>query len=161
MDVIWAAAFAGIYFSLRRYRAGAWVVAVGVVSHWLLDWWSHRPDMPLTPWSQQKYGLGLWNSVGGTLAAELILFFGGLFIYLSVTKSRDRTGTAALWALVILLVAIWLGNVFGSPPPSVQTIMWLTYVVWLIVAWAYWIDRHREVRARRVSLPRTLHPVDL
>lgn len=143
MDVIWALAFAGIYFALRKYRPGAWVVAVGVVSHWALDWWSHRPDMPLTPWSQQKYGLGLWNSVAGTVLVELIVFCGGLFIYLSVTRSRDRTGSVALWSLVGLLVLIWIGAVFGPPPPSVTAIKVSGFGLWLIVAWAYWIDRHR------------------
>lgn len=118
MDALWAAAFAAIYFAVRRYNIGAWVVAAGVLSHWVLDWISHRPDMPLTPWSQQKYGLGLWNSVFGTVAAELLLFFGGLFIYMKGTAPKDRIGKYALWSFVGLMVALWLGAVFGPPPPS-------------------------------------------
>jgi membrane-bound metal-dependent hydrolase YbcI (DUF457 family) len=144
MDVIWAAAFAGIYYAARKYKAGAWVVALGVLSHWFLDWWSHRPDMPLTPWSQPKYGLGLWNSVAGTVAVELIIFFGGLAIYLMATKPRDRTGSFALWGFVALLILIWVGAVFGPPPPSVKAIKASGFGLWLIVAWAYWVDRHRS-----------------
>ncbi len=94
MDALWAAAFAAIYFAVRSYKIGAWVVAAGVLSHWVLDWISHRPDMPLSPWSQHKYGLGLWNSVFGTVAAELLLFFGGLFIYLKDT--RQKTASAIM-----------------------------------------------------------------
>jgi membrane-bound metal-dependent hydrolase YbcI (DUF457 family) len=86
MDCVWAAGFALLYFAMRRYRAGAWVVAAGVLSHWVLDWLSHRPDMPISPWSQQKYGLGLWNSVAGTVVVELGLFFGGLATYLMSTS---------------------------------------------------------------------------
>jgi LexA-binding, inner membrane-associated putative hydrolase len=146
MDALWAAAFAAIYFAVRRYKIGAWVVAAGVLSHWVLDWISHRPDMPLTPWSQQKYGLGLWNSVFGTVVIELLLFFGGLFVYLKDTAPTDRTGKYALWSFVALMVALWLGAVFGPPPPSETAITLSGLSIWLAVAWAYWIDRHREVR---------------
>ena len=146
MDAIWAVAFAAIYFAVRRYKIGAWVVAAGVLSHWVLDWISHRPDMPLTPWSQQKYGLGLWNSAFGTVAAELLLFFGGLFIYLKDTRPKDRIGKYALWGFVVLMVALWLGAVFGPPPPSETAITMSGLSIWLAVVWAYWIDRHREVR---------------
>ena len=144
MDAVWAAAFAVIYFAVRRYKAGAWVVAAGVLSHWVLDWWSHGPDMPLTPWSTQKCGLGLWNSVGGTVAVEFILFFAGLAIYLASTKAKDRVGQVALWSFVVLMVAIWLGAVFGPPPPSLTALKASSFVGWLVVAWAYWIDRHRR-----------------
>ena len=146
LDAIWAVAFAAIYFALRRYKIGALVVAAGVLSHWLLDWISHRPDMPLTPWSPQKYGLGLWNSVWGTVGAELILFFGGLFIYLKSTRAKDRVGVFALWGFVVFMVVVWLGAVFGPPPPSETAIKFSGLSIWLAVAWAYWIDRHRELR---------------
>ncbi len=146
MNLVWAAAFAAIYFVARRYQAGAWVAA-GVLSHWVLDWWSHRPDMPLTPWSAQKFGLGLWNSAAGTVTVELLLFFGGLTIYLFSTRARDRTGSFAMWAFVALMLAIWLGAVFGPPPPSVAAIKASGFALWPAVAWAYWFDRHRSVVA--------------
>ena len=144
MDFLWAAGFAAVYFAIRNYRPGAWVVAAGVLSHWVLDWASHRPDMPLTPWTTQRYGLGLWNSVGGTVAVELVMFFAGLAIYLSQTKAKDRTGQLALWSLVALLVFIWLSAIFGPPPPSVNAVKYSALCLWLIVAWAYWVDRHRS-----------------
>jgi LexA-binding, inner membrane-associated putative hydrolase len=146
MDAVWAAVFAAIYFATRRYRIGAWVVALGVLSHWLLDWISHRPDMPLSPWSAQKYGLGLWNSVWGTVVAELLLFFCGLYIYLKETKAKDRVGTWALWGFVVFMSVVWLGAVFGPPPPSVTPIKLSGLSLWLAAAWAYWLDRHREPR---------------
>lgn len=145
MDCVWAAGFAVIYLAARRYRAGAWVLAAGVVSHWVLDWLSHRPDMPISPWSQQKYGLELWNSVAGTVVVELGLFFGGLVIYLVSTRARDRVGKFALWSFVVLMVGIWIGAVFGPPPPSVNAVRASGFALWLAVAWAYWIDRHRNI----------------
>ena len=146
MDAIWAVAFAAIYFAIRRYKIGAWVIAAGVLSHWVLDWISHRPDMPLTPWSPQKYGLGLWNSVWSTVAVELLLFFGGLYIYLKDTRAKDRVGIFALWGFVVFMVVVWMGAVFGPPPPSEAAIKWSGMSIWLAVVWAYWIDRHRENR---------------
>lgn len=142
MDLIWAAGFAAVYFVARRCRAGTWVVFAGVLSHWVLDWASHRPDMPLTPWSTQKYGLGLWNSVAGTVVVELALFFGGLAIYLTQTKARDRTGRIALWSFAVLMAVIWVGAVFGPPPPSLNAIKASGVAIWLTIPWAYWIDRH-------------------
>ena len=148
MDVVWGAAFAALYFAVRRYKAGAWMVAAGVVSHWVLDWWSHRPDMPITPWSTQKYGLGLWNSSAGTVAVELGLFFGGLAIYLASTKAKDRIGQIALWSFVALMVVIWLGAVFGPPPPNLTAIKASGFALWLAVAWGYWLDGHRKALPR-------------
>ena len=41
--------FAGLYRWRRCDNAGAVMVFAAVVSHWILDWISHKPDMPLTP----------------------------------------------------------------------------------------------------------------
>jgi hypothetical protein len=43
-------------------RAAIPLIAGVVVSHWVLDWITHRPDMPLFP-GGPRLGLGLWNSV--------------------------------------------------------------------------------------------------
>lgn len=59
---MWGALFGALYFLLRRSRAGAVVLALGVVSHWFLDVLMHRPDMPVLP-RGPYLGLALWNSV--------------------------------------------------------------------------------------------------
>src|SRR5688572_32779758 len=53
MDVFWALLFAGVYFLLRRYSRGAYLLFAVVLSHWVLDVISHRPDMPLAPRSEE------------------------------------------------------------------------------------------------------------
>src|SRR4051812_26563634 len=40
----WALLFGGVYFLLRRSRRESIILAVGVLSHWVLDFFSHRPD---------------------------------------------------------------------------------------------------------------------
>jgi hypothetical protein len=83
--------------------------------------------------------------MAGTVAAELALFFGGLWLYLAGTRSKDRTGRYGLWAFVVLMGVLWIGAIFGPPPPSVRVLQWSAFSIWLSILWAYWIDRHRDV----------------
>lgn len=140
----WAALLGGGYFLLRRDRAGAWWLVALVLSHWVLDFISHRPDMPLWP-GGPKVGLGLWYSLPATLVVEFALFGTGAWLYVSATRTLDRIGTYTLAAFLVTLPAIYLSAVFGPPPPSVQVLAWSGLLGWLFMAWAYWIDRHRVV----------------
>src|SRR5205809_5481801 len=64
----WATLFASLYFGLARYLTGAIVVWFGVISHWLLDYIVHRPDLPLYAGNSRLVGLGLWNHRWVTIA---------------------------------------------------------------------------------------------
>ena len=144
-DLVWGAALGGLYYARRRDARGAAVLAACVVSHWVLDFASHRPDMPILP-GGARYGLGLWYSVPATVAVELAMGALGLAIYLRATKAADRTGSIALWSLVAFLLAVYAANLLGPPPPDPRTLAWAANASWLLVAWAYWIDRHRRER---------------
>ena len=72
----WGALLGGGYFALRRDGNGAFWIAALVLSHWVLDALSHRPDMPLWP-GGPKVGLGLWYSLPATLAVEFALLGAG------------------------------------------------------------------------------------
>jgi len=139
----WSVLFAGVYFLVRRYRTGAWVCGLAVLSHWILDLLVHRPDLPLTLGDSARVGLGLWNSLPATLAIEFAVFGLGLYLYLRTTRASDRTGTFALWGLVGFLLLVFVSNIYGPPPPSVEAIAWLGHAQWLLVLWAFWVDRHR------------------
>lgn len=144
-DVLWGVILGGVYFAWRRDRNGAFCLFALVVSHWVLDFISHRPDMPLWPGGTQ-YGLGLWYSVPATLLVEFALFGFGVIVYARTTRPRDRLGSFLLWIFVAALAVIYLMSVFGPPPPSVLVLAWSGLLGWLFLAWAYWIDRHRENR---------------
>jgi membrane-bound metal-dependent hydrolase YbcI (DUF457 family) len=141
-DIIWAALFAGGYWLWRRDNRGAGWIAALVLSHWVLDALSHRPDVPIWP-GGPVVGAGLWYSLPLTLVAEFGLFGAGVWIYATATRARDRLGSALLWVFVATLVILYLGAVFGPPPPSEIALAMMSLAGWLIVAWAYWIDRHR------------------
>jgi membrane-bound metal-dependent hydrolase YbcI (DUF457 family) len=146
MTLLWAALFALGYAWLTKDRRAALVAAVLVASHWLLDWLTHRPDLPLYPGGSERLGLGLWNSVAGTLVVEGLMFAAGIAMYLRATRARDRTGTIIFWVLIAFLIMAYLGAAFGPPPPDLRALEWTALSGWLLVAWGYWIDRHRQPR---------------
>jgi hypothetical protein len=142
---LWGVLFAFAYSFARKAGPPVRLLLVAVVlSHWFLDWVTHRPDLPLTFVGARRVGLGLWSSLPGTLAAELLLFLGGVAVYLRGTRARDRSGRVALWALVLFLLGIYAASVFSPPPPSAAAVAWTAQAMWLLVAWGYWVDRHRE-----------------
>jgi hypothetical protein len=140
----WSVALGGIYFGVRRNFRGAAVVGVCVLSHWLLDAVVHRPDLPLFPGGSVLIGLGLWGSVGATVAVEAGMFALGVWIYLCSTAARDRVGRFALAGLIGFLAVAYLANILAPPPPSVQAVQWGSLTMWVLVPWGYWIDRHRQ-----------------
>lgn len=144
LDAVWAALFAGAVWAAQKDRTAALVVAAGVLSHWVLDWISHAPDMPLWP-GGPRTGLALWNHVAGTVTVEVVLFTVGVAFYATATRARDRTGHLALWSLVALLGALYVANVVSPPPVSVAPVAWSgVAAAVLFPLWAWWLDRHRE-----------------
>ena len=148
-SLAWSAVFATAFWAATRYGRGAAVLAAGVFSHWVLDFVTHRPDLPLYPGSPTSVGLGLWNSREGTMAVETALFVVGVAIYARTTRAINRRGAFALWSLVLLLAAMYAMTCFGPPPPSAAAIKYAGLAAWLFVPWAWWIDRNRELRPAR------------
>jgi len=146
MAVLWSALFAWTYRANTRYARGAVVVGLAVFSHWVLDWITHEPDLPLAPGMAPKVGLGLWNSTMATMIVEGAMFVAGVILYSLTTRARNVWGHVSLWGLVVLLAAAYLSNAFSPPPPSVQAVRVLSTVVLLIMFWLVWIDRTRELR---------------
>ena len=142
----WATLFALTYYVLARYSRGSVVIWIGVVSHWVLDWISHRPDMPLYP-GGTRFGLGLWNSIVATVIVEGVMFAIGVWIYLRVTRPKDRIGKWGLPAFVVTVALLYVADRFSPPPPSVHALGIVALVLSsVLILWAWWADRHREAR---------------
>jgi hypothetical protein len=144
MSVVWGVAFGGAYVLARRDLRAAAVIGLLVVSHWFLDAVVHRPDLPLTLGGDARVGLGLWNSIPGTLAVELAMFAVGIWLYVGATRARDRIGSLGFAVFSVFMLAIYAGAAFGPPPPSASAIAWSDMGQWLVVAVAAWIDAHRS-----------------
>ena len=150
--ILWSLLVGGIYFAIKRNRRSSLVVGIAVFSHWILDLITHRTDMPLWFTTKTYYGLGLWNSVAGTLIVELGLFVAGVTIYTQSTTSVDRSGKYGWWSLVAFLLIMYAVSMISSPPPNVTAIAIGANSGWLLVWWAAWVDKHRtaqDVEPRR------------
>jgi hypothetical protein len=140
----WGAAFGAIHYWRKRRPLDALVLSALAVGHWVLDFVSHRPDMPLWP-GGSRLGLGLWNSVPWTVAVELAMLAAGLWLALSATRARDRVGRWGFAGLAALLLLLYTGATTSPPPPTIEAVG-VTGVIGtlLVLALAAWVDRHRE-----------------
>ena len=145
--LVWAILFGGIYYLLKKDKKSSLLLSGLVMSHWILDLLTHRPDLPLLPWNDFKVGFGLWNSVLFTVLIEGLIFCVGAYLYLSVTKPKSKSGSISFWSLIVFLIVIYISNMFSAPPPSAKAIGVVGLSQWLLIAWGYWIDRSRSVKS--------------
>jgi hypothetical protein len=139
----WGALFGFAYRTRTGDARGGVIVALLVVSHWVLDWITHRPDMPLYP-GGTPLGLGLWNSVGGTLVTEVVMYVVGVWLYASVTRARDRVGAYGFWSLIVFILVSYVASLYAPPPTSTAALA-VGGIIFgcLFVVWAGWGDGHR------------------
>lgn len=145
--LLWSCAFGLIHYAARRDTRNALILGGVVLSHWILDLMTHRPDLPLWFSGGPYVGLGLWNSLPGTVIVEAGLFILGVYLYITSTTPKDRIGSIGFWSLAAFLAVTYFANLAGPPPPDVATIAVAGNATWILVAWAYWIDRHRQTRS--------------
>src|SRR5215813_7403814 len=116
--LLWSALFAMLYFWWARgFRPSAVLFAV-VFSNWVLDWVSHRPEIPLAPGVDRYVGLGLWNSIAATLVVEGALWLLGIVVYLRTTTANSRFGRYGLGIFVGVLTLAWATTPYASMPPG-------------------------------------------
>jgi len=139
--IFWGIIFGIVYYLFKKNLRGSILLGVLVFSHWLLDLLTHRPDLQLFPWSDYKVGFSLWNSFTGTLLVEGLIFTAGLFIFYKVGILQRKSKQILFWSLVIFLAAIYVVNLFGPPPPSEEPIAFVGLSQWILVAWAYLMDK--------------------
>lgn len=144
MALVWSALVSLGYRTLTRDGRGALWLGAAVASHWVLDFLTHRPDLPLWP-SGPLVGLGLWRSLAATVVVEVVMFIVGLWLYLGMTRPRGWAGRVSLWSLVVALLYLYMANLQPLPAGVTEpSIALLGLLVWIFVPWALWIDWTRR-----------------
>lgn len=154
MTIAWATLLALIYRSQQPDPIGSLVIWLGAASHWVLDWITHRPDLPLYPGAKVRYGLGLWNSIPSTMFIELAMLGIGVWVYVKATKPRDSIGKYVFFAFIFILLLLYVEIPFSSPPQSALQLDYVSIVLTVVLlTWASWFDTHRDM-AHGVEFPR-------
>jgi membrane-bound metal-dependent hydrolase YbcI (DUF457 family) len=144
MAIVWGVVASGFMYWIGKDRRVAVLVGMVVLSHWLLDFTTHRADLALWP-GGSKHGMGLWNSIPGTIVVEGSLFVAAIVMYVRAFKPCDATGKWSFWTLVGLTGAIWIMQPWSPPPPSAKAVATVAIAVFLFPLWTAWIERHRSM----------------
>ena len=151
----WAVAAAAFYYSwptrdTSRHWQAAGIVALAVLSHFPLDVLVHVPDLTIAGEGTPRLGFGLWQHLGATLALELAMLGVGVAVYVAFRSRRHPVRAGRLAGLVLVLVALYLANLFGPPPPNVTTIAVADIGGLLLLAlYAGWVDRRASAAETR------------
>jgi hypothetical protein len=144
MQLLLGAVLGGLYALRTRDTRGALVLFALVPSHWVLDWITHAPDMPLAPGVATKVGLGLWRHPTATIVVEVIMYIAGVAIYARSTQAVDNKGRYGFWALVATLVGLYALSIVSPLPPTVTALATGALIGWPLALWPWWVDRHRR-----------------
>jgi hypothetical protein len=140
---VWSALAAFVYKVVRGAKASssaALIVALAVLSHWILDLIVHRPDLPIYD-DTLKVGLGLLNYRGAEFAMEIALLVIGIALYLkrNVITSVGRKIGIVVFGVVLILVQTQ--TTFGGWPLSSNRIVAITT---LFASIAFLLEKQRR-----------------
>jgi hypothetical protein len=128
----------------RLKTAAAVLVGLAVFSHWILDLVVHNPDLALYD-NTYKMGLGLWNYPVISFALEIVILFGGMYLYMRSTTAANAIGKYGMFVLGIVLIAIQSVVFFGAPPSSPNAAAVTALIAYLLfAAAAFWLERQRS-----------------
>ena len=149
--LVWGTIFG--YLVSRAFRLEAktiWlVVALVVLSHFLLDGIVHVAGLPLAGENSPKFGLGLWNHMPLELLLETGMAVAGVAIYWRLGGSALSRYGMAVFVLVVTGLGWTQLGMNKVPSAKALSVMWIIAPV-LFSAIAYGIDRKR---VSMVSVP--------
>lgn len=128
-----------VFWRARNLVAASWAALV-VLSHWLLDFLVHRPDLTLAG-GHEKFGLGLWNAPMIEIPLELGITLLAFWFYISRTKGPIVPPII----LIVVMLAFQAINWFGPPPTEAGAGMALTalFAYGVMTVLAAWVGSTR------------------
>jgi hypothetical protein len=145
--VFWAILAAAVFYTwptkdTSHRRRGSLVLGIVVLSHWFLDLVVHIPDLPLASDDSRKVGLGLWDSVAGTLIVEFSILAIGAWLYAHTKTKRHPLRTNRLVILVVVLAGLYAVSMVTPPPTNMTVVGASSIVLFLGMVWlGNWVDQ--------------------
>ncbi len=151
-SLVGALVWSGLAFGIAKYvlfREKDWgahaagVVAIVVFSHFVLDFLSHVPDLPIVG-DSFKIGFGLNKNIWVELGLEVLLAAIGLVVYWRSVTGTNRLARYGLIALMVLLSALTaLGAMSPAAPAPTDAAISALVMIPLVSSIAFWLDRKR------------------
>lgn len=141
---IWAVCFGAVVWLARQDFVAVILASLVVLSHWALDWLTHRPDLTLAG-APPALGFGLWNMPAIAIPLELGITLGAFYWY--VKASRGPIGPPAI--LLGFLMVLQFANWFGPEPQAANLRFYLVALgvlafLTLLAAWVGTTRRHKR-----------------
>jgi hypothetical protein len=143
MSMVWGGVLAAVARAAKVPASASLPLVLLVVSHWVLDFVSHAPDMPLWPGDSPKFGLALWNSLPATFIVEGAIWIAGVALYLQARAGKGERPGVGFWSFVVVSTVMWATSPFSPVPPSITAVGWFAMIGWIVIPWAVWADRNR------------------
>lgn len=150
MAVVWSVVAGGAYRVLWRRAGmlGALLIGSLVFSHWVLDFFMHKPDLALW-FGGPKVGLSLWDNRPLAVGMEFTLVIAGLGYYLTRTQSKGVFGLVAPAILFALMALAQIFGNFGPPPADAAQAAYSAITAYIVfAALAAWVDATRLPKSR-------------
>jgi len=130
--IVWAAAAALLWRIFAReggLMTGAVIIALTVLSHWVLDALVHAPELSLWGDASPRVGFDLWDHQPWALAVELVIALAGLILFWR-GKAPVLWRKLAVAALVVIAAAFTaIGAYATQPPPGVAPIATTSLII--------------------------------
>ncbi len=136
----WALGMALIVMLWQRNLTGGLLAGLVVLSHWLLDLLTHRPDLTIAG-GPETYGLGLWNFPYIAIPVEILITLAAFVFY--IRRTRGPIGQPLI--LIGVLLAFQAVNWFGPEPTEANLFLYIQALFAFAVAtgFAVWVGENR------------------
>ena len=129
----------------RRRKDVAWWLGAAVFSHWVLDFLSHRPDLPI--WgNSMKIGLGLWNYPSWAVIVEVGLYIIGAVWYAIAVRGFKRWSAWLFWGFIIVSTVGSSCRGEAMSPSSVDPIAISALIFYLFATMIIYIVERNECK---------------
>jgi|SRR5579864_801055 len=149
MDTVWAVLLGGFYFLRHRNPRGASGLAMVVLSHWVLDFVSHRRHAACARNAHLCWIRTLQQPSGNPHCGRTALAYRRSHLCSSYETQEPRW-TFGFWLVVALLTLLWISTLNVSAPSNLHAAGISSLIFFsCVVAWAYWMNSVRPLKWKR------------